>query len=78
LLDKVNFTSKHRYLIVSKNENLTQRQRDTLHGPFHHVIVTLSAPQKAELLGAHPFAAAARKVPMNISEDKLPRDVLAI
>lgn len=34
------------------------------YGPFHHVIVTLPAPQAAELLDAHPFAAEARAVPM--------------
>lgn len=34
------------------------------HGPFDHIIVSIPAPQAAELLGSHPFAAEARAVPM--------------
>lgn len=34
------------------------------HRPFDHVIVSLPAPQTAELLGDHAFAAEARAVPM--------------
>lgn len=38
--------------------------KDQTYGPFDHVIVTLPAPQAAELLDRHPFAAEARAVPM--------------
>ncbi len=34
------------------------------HGPFHQVLVTLPAPQSAELLGTHPFAAEVQSIPM--------------
>jgi renalase len=37
---------------------------ESMHGPFHHVIVTLPAPQTAEPLGDHAPAAEARAVPM--------------
>ena len=60
----VNFETK----IVQLNRidgiwNLTDAAGST-HGPFQHVILTLPAPQAAELLGAHPFAAEAQAVPM--------------
>jgi len=35
-----------------------------IHGPFDHVIVSLPAPQAAELLGEHAFAAEVRAIPM--------------
>lgn len=35
-----------------------------IHGPFDQVIVSLPAPQAAELLGDHAFAAEVRAVPM--------------
>ena len=35
-----------------------------IHGPFDHLIVSLPAPQAAELLGDHAFAAEVRAIPM--------------
>lgn len=35
-----------------------------IHGPFNHVIISLPAPQAAELLGDHALADAARAIPM--------------
>jgi renalase len=35
-----------------------------IHGPFVHLIVSLPAPQAAELLGDHAFAAEVRAIPM--------------